>query len=107
MIEVIQDSVHKAKKEYTDDAWDYIQEWISDGCPIQLGRYNNSPRGHLTMSEARYLVQVRNKTIKPHKILPGQMYRRQFNKYEGSAYVFRTKEEFYQLCVKYNLWPEL
>jgi hypothetical protein len=104
MIEIIRSTVQKAKKEYYDDGWDIIQEWVSEGCPVYKGR--NYERGHLTMPEARFLVQVRNRTIKPHKILPGQVYRSQFNKYEGDTYTFRTKEEFFKLCSKYDLWPD-
>jgi hypothetical protein len=105
MIEQIRNTVQKARKEYYDDGWDTIQEWIGEGCPV----YNNRQtweRGHLIFAEARYLVQVRNRTILPHKILPGQTYRSQYNKYDGEAYYWRTKEEFYKLMNKYDLFPE-
>lgn len=106
MVEVIRNTVQKAKKEYYDDGWDIIQEWVGEGCPIYLGESWNSPRGHLTFSEGRFLVQVRNRTIPPHKILPGQTYRSQFNKMDGVVYNWRTKEDFYQLICKYKLWPD-
>lgn len=106
MIEVIRESVQKAKKEYRDDGWEFIQEWLGEGCPVYKDS-NYRERGHLTFAEARYLVQIRNRTILPHKILPGQLYRSQFNKYDGDTYTYRTKEEFFQLCSKYDLWPEL
>lgn len=104
MIEVIRNTTQKAAKEYYDDGWEAISEWINGGCHV-WGKTVGT-RGHLTFSDARYLVQIRNRTIVPHKILPGQRYRSQFNKYEGQTYKWRTKEEFYQLCVKYDLWPE-
>jgi hypothetical protein len=106
MVEVIRSTTHKAKNEYNDDGWEYIRDWVDEGCPIQLGRCANSPTGHLTFKEARYLVLVRNRSITPHKILPGQVYISQFNKMDGYTYTFRTKIEFYDLCRKYNLWPE-
>lgn len=104
MIEVISDGVFKAKKEYRDDAWEFIQEWIDSGCPVYND--NSYKRGHITFAEGRFLVQVRNHTITPHRIKPGQMYRRQFNKMDGDTYTFRAKVEFFDLCSKYELWPE-
>jgi hypothetical protein len=100
MVEVIKSSKHKAKKEYDDDGWEYIQQWVDEGCPIQFHT------GHLTFAEARYLVQVRNRSVPTNKILPGQSYISQFNKMDGYTYTFRTKEQFYDLCRKYSLWPE-
>lgn len=105
MIEVIRSTVQKARKEYYDDGWDTIQDWIGDGCPVYIGQ--RMERGHLLFSEARFLVKVRQRLITGHKILNGQIYRSQFNKYDGTTYYWRTKEEFYKLMCKYDLFPEI
>ena len=106
MIDVISNTTQKAKKEYYDDAWDFIQEWISGGCWVH-GERNNSPRKHITFTEGRFLAKVRRGEIKGSKILVGQEYVRQFNKYEGDTYTWRTKKEFYDLASKYDLFPEI
>jgi hypothetical protein len=105
MVEVINNCVRKARKEYYDDGWDIIQEWIRNGCYIEPQR-GIKPVKRITFSEGRFLIKVRRGEIVGHKILPNQLYQYQFNKMDGDAYYWRTKKEFYELICKYELWPD-
>jgi hypothetical protein len=100
MIEIINRATYKARKEYRDDAWEFIREWISSGCPVYYGKK------HLEFKEARLLVYYKNNPKIASKILPGQQYERQFNKYDGEVYTWRTKKEFFDLACKYDLFPD-
>jgi|SRR6187551_1649941 len=97
--------IHKtdaiARKEYHDDAWDFIQEWIDGGCWIE------DKLNPLSFSEKRLLVQYRNRTLKGHRIIKGEKYHRQFNSYDGDTYVWRAKKIFYELACRYDLFPEI
>jgi len=101
-IEVISSKIVTARKEYYDDAWEFISDFIHDGCDTSL--YPDKP---LSFSEKRALVYYRNNRREGARIMPGQLYKRQFNKYEGEAYTFRTKQLFFELCCRYELFPEL
>ena len=98
---VIHRKVTKAKKEYNDDGWEWIKEWIDDGCCV--GTYRKPQK--ITFAEGRILVAHRNKP-KPHKILPGEVYQHQFNKMDGDTYTFRMNQKLYEIACKYDLFPE-
>lgn len=96
--QIIHKSVTKARKEYYDDGWDYIQEWEGD----------LPPNKKLTFTEKKMIVTYkRKKGIYGHKILKGETYIRQFNTYDGTPYVWRTKKVFYDFICKYDLFPDL
>jgi hypothetical protein len=103
MVEVISSTEHKAKKVYNDDCWEFISEWIGEGCPV--GTIKKPEK--ITFSEARMLVKYRRDYKSAGKIQIGQVYVRQFNKYEGDAYTWRAKKELYELACKYDLFPEI
>lgn len=97
-VTVIHSGTFKARKTYNDDGWDTIQEF--DGPSL------GDPK--LTFAEKRTLVKYRRwKGQQPHKILPGQMYERQFNNMDGDVYTWRTKKEFFDLMSKYDLFPDI
>lgn len=99
MITVIHHTTQKARKEYCDDGYEYIRNWIDGGCYAGHGK-------KITFAEARILVAHRQKP-KPYMILPGETYVRQFNSIYGDTCTFRMNEQLYKLCCKYDLWPEL
>ena len=104
MLEIISNTTQKAKKEYYDDGWDEIWGWISGGCHTYDRRNKKIP---IPFSELRMAVKFRNDRKAGAKINIGDEYVRQFNKYDGDAYTWRTKKVFYEWFVKYDLFPEL
>ena len=85
MIQQIRSSIHKARKEYDDDGWEFLDNWISE-------------RGYrdekVPFSLMRTLVKAKNNPSWARRIIPGQTYQSQFNKCDGDAYYFRIKTEF-------------
>lgn len=97
-ITVIHSETLKARKAYYDDGWDMIQEFE--------GPMMKDPK--LTFAEKRMLVKYKRwKGTFSAKILPGQLYVRQFNNMDGDTYVWRTKKEFFDLANKYDLFPDI
>jgi hypothetical protein len=97
-VTVIHSGVFKARKTYNDDGWDMISDWD--------GPYGDDPK--ITFAEKRMLVKyTRQKGHQPNKILPGQLYERQFNNMDGDVYTWRTKKEFYDFARKFDLFPDI
>ena len=94
-VEVINQSVQKAKKVYTDDGWEEINNWILYGMQTERGK-------KVSFADKRTLVSAKNNM--PHKIQVGQLYERQFNKMDGQVYTWRTKKVFYDIIIKYDLF---
>lgn len=90
MIEIIHQSEQKARKSYRCDACNFLFEFE----PRDLG---------LTFSEMREMVKARQKG---YRILPGEVYVRQFNKDGGDTWVFRAIPAIDKICVKYDLYRE-
>lgn len=98
-VTVINSRKSTAKKNYPDDGWDIIQEWIADGCWFDKKR--EKP---MTFSEKRLLVGLKNNN--PSFIKRGQTYQYQFNSMDGTTYTWRTKSFFFELMCRYKLFPE-
>lgn len=101
-VKVIHSARSKARIEYYDDGWDYIQGFISEGCYVP-GPHIGSPPNKITFAEGRILVAHKNRP-NPHKILKGERYVRQFNEMDGELYIFRMNEELYKMACKYSLF---
>jgi len=93
MIEVISSAEYRAKKEYNDDGWEYITE-----CGWFVG---------ISFAQKRALVKYRKDRHAGRKILPGDLYVRQFNKCDGTTYVWRTKKVFFEIICKLDLFPDV
>lgn len=106
MLEVIGNKTHVARKEYYDDGWEFMGEWISSGCYIGTPYWYKGPRKHITFAEGRILVKYRKDRKAGNRIYPGQLYQRQFNKYDGQVYYWRMKKDLYDIACKYELFPE-
>lgn len=91
-----------ARKEYNDDGWEFINEWIVGGCCV--GTFKHPMK--ITFAEARLCVAFKNRP-KPWRILKGDRYERQFNSYDGHTYVWRMNKKMYDLACKYDLFPEI
>ena len=88
-IELIHTGTYRARKEYHDDGAEEIIEWA---------KREISPEDLIVLE---LLLED-----KPYRIQKGQLYQRQFNKMDGDAGVWRTKQIFFDLMCKYNLFPE-
>lgn len=102
MIQAIHRQTVKARKEYYDDGWEFIDEWIRDGCCV--GSFSR-PR-KITFAEGRILVSHRRR-LQPQKIFKGDIYERQFNEYDGDTFTFRMNKALFEIACKYDLFPEL
>jgi hypothetical protein len=93
MIEVIQDrKVKAARKEYHCDASDFLRDMLGE------------IRSELSFSEKRLVVKARQENW---KIKKGSTYLYQYNKIDNDTYSFRCRPEIHQLCVKYDLYPDV
>lgn len=93
---VISETVHKARKIHTDDGWEEIYNWAQNnfGC--------NSVVHELDKQAAKQYLARKNS----YHIHIGDVYVRQFNKYDGDIYIFKMNKEMYELAVKYELFQE-
>lgn len=96
--EAIHHSVQKARKAYFDDGWEDINEWA-------LGGFWTGNKKEIDEEDKRQAIEYLNREY-PHRIMQGELYQRQFNKIDGDAGVWRTKQVFYDLMCKYNLFPD-
>ena len=85
MVESISKSIHKARKEYYDDGWDWLDIFISE---------RNYDGLKIPFNLLRTLAEAKNNHSWACRISPGQTYECQFNKQEGEVFYFRTKIEF-------------
>lgn len=99
MITVIHRETVKARKEYYDDGWEFVKEWLDDHGSL-------GPK-KLTFAELRTLGKYRMEELKGSKILKGQFYERQFNSYDGQTYTWRMKKDLYDIACKYDLFPDV
>lgn len=98
MTEVICHTIRKARKDYYDDGWEYIEPFLSD-------RGWTGIKGlKITFAHARILVWAKNNRREAKIILKGQTYIHQVNKIDGCVYTFRIKKIFHDMCVKYKLY---
>lgn len=100
MIQIIHRSTYKAKRVYEDDGSEFISEFINERCYIGL-------KTKLNFTELRIMVRCRKERDYLNKIMPGQLYERQFNEFEGQTYTWRMKKELYDIACKYHLFPEI
>lgn len=98
MVECIQSTTQKARKVYNDDGWEFIKQWMDDGCWVEKGY----PKP--TFSELRVLVMHKNKP-RPFKIEIGEIYERQFNKMDGDVYTYRMNKQLFEIAAKFDLFP--
>jgi hypothetical protein len=92
-IEVLQDiNVKTARKDYPCDSSFYIKEMLSD-----------FPKGKLTFAEKRLIVEAKRDGW---KILKGQPYEKQRNKFDGIINTFRSRPGLSKICNKYEFFPE-
>ena len=89
MVEVIHSSEPIARKDYPCEASYFIRE--------------GGTLDYMTFSEKRVFARAKSQAF---KIIKGQKYMRQFNKYEGDTYTFRAIPEVHSICAKYDLYPE-
>lgn len=94
MVECIHHSIHKARKQYYDDAYEWIEQFI---------QYKNYQDCKIPFGEMRVLAKFRTDRKWALKIMPGQVYESQFNKMEGQAFYFRLKIEF-KVFFKYGVF---
>jgi hypothetical protein len=102
-LQVIHSTAQKARKTYHDDGWEFISEWISGGCYV--GTFRRPQK--ITFGEARILVGYKKDNKRAYKILPGDMYQRQFNSCDGDTFTFRMKQDLFTMACKYDLFPEI
>lgn len=88
MIEIIHESIQKARKNYSCNACDFLFE---DDLP------------KLTFSEYRSVVKAKQNK---QRILKGQEYIRQFNGNGGDTWVYRAIPEIHKICLKYGYYEE-
>lgn len=98
MPEVIHNTTQTARKEYDDDAYEFIA--------VMVDYYNWHPRQRFSIAELRLLVLVKQRSPLARKIMPGDVYVRQRNKMDGSIYTFKAKQSFHDLCCKHDLYPD-
>lgn len=79
-----------ARKSYECDACIWLQEELS--------------HQDFTISDLRQIVKARRDNW---RILPGQQYIKQVQKFEGEVVVFRARPEIDAICHKYNLYPDV
>lgn len=98
-VEVIWNSIQKAKKEYGDDAYEFISECIDN--------FHWWGKGQFTIAELRVLVGVKQRRKEARMIMPGDIYVRQRNKVDGDVFTFRAKKLFHDICSKHDMYPEV
>lgn len=90
MVECIRSSVSRSKIERPCDLSEHVGNI-------------DFPRDVLSFGEIRILVSYhRNK----RRIMPGELYVRQFNKYEGDAYTWIAHKGIFDLLCRHKLFPE-
>jgi hypothetical protein len=80
----------KARKEYSDDSADFLNmdDWWRSS-------------GKLKFSELRSIAKLKANNW---KILPGQMYVRQYCEQDGLTYTFKSLPEILAICLKHHLF---
>lgn len=61
------------------------------------------PEGKLSFAERRILITYERNN---RRIMPGELYVNQFNKYEGDTYTWRAHKGIYDLLCKHGIFPE-
>ena len=91
MIELISVSEHVARKQYTCNAC----EWVDNVLLEYRHEYD------LTCAELREIVKARRNNW---QIVPGQRYIREVQKYEGELLVWRAIPAIHAICLKYDIY---
>jgi hypothetical protein len=87
-------TIAHSQKEYKCDACLFMRDSLSELSP-----------GMLTFAELREIVKAKQDN---YKILKGQPYGKQFNKLYGEEpYTFRYRPAIHEICLKYELYPEI
>lgn len=94
-VTIIHEDKYRAKKNYQDDGWDDIDNWIDGG--MDIGK-----AAPLTFADKRKIVFY-TRQRKGHVIVKGDMYERQFNAMGGDTWVWRTKLFFLELMRRYDI----
>lgn len=90
---IIHIGTYTARQIYIDEGWEYINEWINNGCD------------GVSFSDGRVLVNYKNSMSYIRiNINNGDKYVRQFNIQDGETFVFRMKKDLYDIAVKYGLF---
>jgi len=90
MVECIRSTVSRSKKERYCDLSEHVGNI-------------DFPRGKLSFTELRTLsIYHRNK----RRIMLGDLYVSQFNKYQGDHYTWRAHKGIYDLLNRHGLFPE-
>jgi len=97
-IEVLRETTQKARKEYDDDGYEWVREYID-----YRGWTDGPPKP--TFAEYRLLVWVKNNPKEARTIFVGQEYLKQTNKFDGQISDYRTKKNLHALCVRLKLYP--
>lgn len=98
-VQVIYNSVQKARKEYDDMAYEFLCEMAD--------QFGWAAKGKFSFADLRILVAVKQRRREARMILPGDVYVRQRNKLDGDVFTFRAKKEYHDLCCKHDLYPEV
>lgn len=88
MIEVLSESTPKARKDHDCMACEFILNNGVDGMGF-------------TRTELRVISKARKNGW---KILKGDVYMRQNNKFDGELYTFKAIPEIAEICFKYDLF---
>lgn len=99
MTQIIHNSTQKARKQYDDDAYWLICEFVDDISHLGL-------RKKFSFAELRLMVTIKQRRPEARYIMPGDSYVRQRNKMDGDIFTFKAKEAFHDFCCKYDLYPE-
>ena len=88
MIRVLSEQTPTARKEHECMASEFIYNLGINGCGYSF-------------AELRIIAKAkRNK----YKIIKGQKYIRQNNKYNGELYAFKAIPEMHEICLKHDLY---
>jgi hypothetical protein len=105
MITVIYSGTYKAKREYDDEAFWFVNQFVEDGCKGTGRTIKDIIKP--SFAEYRVLVKFRHDQEYARKIKPGQAYVRQFNETGGYLYTYRAKKELHDIAVKFKLYNDL
>lgn len=91
--EILSNSKPRARKKYPCDASAWL-DWDAMSM-IKTGEIK------LSFAERRALIIAQRKSF---TILPGELYVKQVNKFDGSLNVFRAIPEIHSICSKHNIY---
>lgn len=103
MAECINSAIHVAIIRHVDDGYDYIYQWIDNGCYVR--KTNRCKFNKVSFADFRTIVNWKND---PNNrwIMPGMLYERQFNKMDGHTYTFKMRKDMAEIASKYDLFND-